>query len=82
MTGIVLKDMFGRIAERGRALVEKRSLRLAAFAARAAATAPEAERIEDLCRALHLLDHRTLSRAHSTLPNNIQDRTCHTKRHG
>ncbi|MBR0753070.1 malonyl-CoA decarboxylase [Bradyrhizobium jicamae] len=52
MTGIVLKDMFARIAERGRALVEKRSLRLAAFAARAAATAPEAERIEDLCRAL------------------------------
>jgi malonyl-CoA decarboxylase len=33
-------------------LVEKRSLRLAAFAARAAATTPEAERIEDLCRAL------------------------------
>src|ERR1700751_1053773 len=52
MNGIVLKDMLGRIAERGRALVEKRSLRLAGFAPRANASNVGSERIDDLCRAL------------------------------
>jgi len=52
MNGIVLKDMLGRIAERGRALVEKRSLRLAGFAPRASASNVGSERIDDLCRAL------------------------------
>jgi len=52
MNGIVLKDMLGRIAERGRALVEKRSSRLAAFAAPGPASNSGPERIEDLCRAL------------------------------
>jgi malonyl-CoA decarboxylase len=52
MNGIVLKDMLGRIAERGRALVEKRSSRLAGFAARASASHVGSERIDDLCRAL------------------------------
>jgi len=52
MNGIVLKDMLGRIAERGRALVEKRSLRLAGFASRAGASNAASEPIEDMCRAL------------------------------
>jgi len=52
MNGIVLKDMLGRIAERGRALVEKRSLRLAGFAPRASASTAGSERIDVLCRAL------------------------------
>jgi malonyl-CoA decarboxylase len=52
MNGMVLKDMLGRIAERGRALVEKRSLRLAGFASRAGASNAASEPIEDLCRAL------------------------------
>jgi malonyl-CoA decarboxylase len=52
MNGIVLKDMLGRIAERGRALVEKRSSRLAGFAARASASHVGSERIDELCRAL------------------------------
>jgi malonyl-CoA decarboxylase len=52
MNGIVLKDMLGRIAERGRALVEKRSLRVAGFAPRASASNVGSERIDDLCRAL------------------------------
>src|SRR5215813_4210536 len=52
MNGMVLKDMLGRIAERGRALVEKRSSRLAAFAAPGPASNSGSERIEDLCRAL------------------------------
>src|SRR6516165_9649959 len=52
MNGIVLKDMLGRIAERGRALMEKRSLRLAAFAAPGPANLVGSERIDDLCRAL------------------------------
>jgi malonyl-CoA decarboxylase len=47
MNGIVLKDMLG-ITERG----EKRSLRLAAFAAPGPASNSGSERIEDLCRAL------------------------------
>ena len=52
MNGIVLKDMLGRIAERGRALMEKRSLGLAGFAPRGSATNPGSGPIEDLCRAL------------------------------
>jgi malonyl-CoA decarboxylase len=52
MSGIVLKDMLGRIAERGRALVEKRSLRLAGFAPKAGASHAGSERIDELCRAL------------------------------
>src|SRR5437868_6325284 len=52
MNGIMLKDMLGRIAERGRALVEKRSLRLAGFVPRASASNAESERIDDLCGAL------------------------------
>ena len=52
MNGIVLKDMLGRIAERGRALVEKRSLRLAASASRGPASNDGSKQIEDLCRAL------------------------------
>ena len=52
MNGILLKDMLGRIAERGRGFVEKRSFRLAAFAAREPASKVGSERIEDLCRAL------------------------------
>ena len=52
MNGIMLKDMLGRIAERGRALVEKRSLRFAGFVSRASSSNAGSERIDDLCRAL------------------------------
>jgi malonyl-CoA decarboxylase len=52
MNGIVLKDMLGRIAERGRALMEKRSSRLAGLDPRANASSVGFERIDDLCRAL------------------------------
>src|SRR2546430_2118499 len=45
MNGTVLKDMLGRIAERGRAIVERRP-------ARVTSTSATPERIEDLCRAL------------------------------
>jgi malonyl-CoA decarboxylase len=45
MNGTVLKDMLGRIAERGRAIVERRPARVTSASA-------TPERIEDLCRAL------------------------------
>ena len=45
MNGTVLKEMLGRIAERGRAIVERRPARVTSASA-------TPERIEDLCRAL------------------------------
>src|SRR5438477_11342611 len=45
MNGTVLKEMLGRIAERGRAIMERRPARVTSASA-------TPERIEDLCRAL------------------------------
>jgi malonyl-CoA decarboxylase len=52
MNGIELKEMLGRIAERGRALLDKQSLPLAGSAARAHARSAGSEPIDDFCRTL------------------------------